>query len=104
MRLKLALFCTAQGSVSRVPHSWGWIVTVVEVDETLGERRLWSRLNLMAPDKAGEEGWSVAVTVEAWARAQTTDGSAAPGDMLAFVFGNNLRALVDRIRGVLTSA
>lgn len=104
MRLKLALFCTAQGSVSRVPHSWGWIVTVVEVDETLGERRLWSRLNLMAPDKAGEEGWSVAVTVDAWARAQTTDGSAAPEDMLVSVFGNNLRALVDMIREVLTSA
>lgn len=86
MRLKLALFCTAQGSVSRVPHSCGWIVTVVEVDDTLGERRLWSRLNLMAPDKAGEEGWSVAVTVDAWARAQTTDGRAAPEGLLVCMF------------------
>lgn len=54
----------------------------MEVEDTLGERRLWSRLNLMAPDKAGEEGWSVAVTVDAWARAQTTDGSAAPEELL----------------------
>ena len=32
----------------------------------------------MALERAGEEGWSVAVMVVAWAREQMTDGRAAP--------------------------
>lgn len=36
-------------------------------------------LKVMAPDKAGDEGWSVTVTVDAWERAQMSEGSAAPG-------------------------
>lgn len=32
----------------------------------------------IAPERAGEEGWSVIVTVDALARAQMTEGRAAP--------------------------
>lgn len=35
-------------------------------------------LKVIAPDRAGEEGWSVAVTVRACARAQMREGRAAP--------------------------
>lgn len=35
-------------------------------------------LKVIAPDRAGEEGWSVAVTVRACARAQMRKGRAAP--------------------------
>lgn len=75
IRVKVPFLSTAQGSLSSVPHSWGLIMTsVVEGDL----RTLWSTLKAMAPAKAGEEGWSVIVTVDACARAQTTDGNAAP--------------------------
>lgn len=40
--------------------------------------RLWSILNLIAPLRAGEDGWSVAVTAEALDSAQIIDGRAAP--------------------------
>lgn len=75
IRVKVPFFLTAQGSLSSVPHSWGLIVTSVAEEEL---RTLWSTLKVMAPAKAGEEGWSVMVTVDACARAQTTDGNAAP--------------------------
>lgn len=35
-------------------------------------------LNLIAPANAGDEGWSVATTVDALARAQMSEGRAAP--------------------------
>lgn len=35
-------------------------------------------LKVIAPEKAGDEGWSVAVTAEACERTLITDGSAAP--------------------------
>lgn len=35
-------------------------------------------LKAIAPDRAGEDGWSVIVTVEALERAQISDGKAAP--------------------------
>lgn len=35
-------------------------------------------LKTIAPERAGEEGWSVATTVDALARAQIREGRAAP--------------------------
>lgn len=62
----------------RLPHSCGWIETA-EVYEDEGRlRRLWSMLKVMAPERAGEEGWSVAATVDALDRAQIREGRAAP--------------------------
>ena len=42
-------------------------------------------LKVIAPDRAGEEGWSVAVTVDACARAQMREGRAAPVLMVSFM-------------------
>lgn len=42
-------------------------------------------LNSNAPEKAGEEGWSVIVTFEALARALIIEGRAAPDYLLADV-------------------
>lgn len=79
MRVKVPLFACAKG-VSRVPHSWGSIVTLVvgmSVDVCRRER-LWSILKAIALDNAGEEGWSVMVTLDAWERAQMSEGRAVP--------------------------
>lgn len=39
---------------------------------------LWDALKSIAPERAGEEGWSVIVTFEALARALNREGRAAP--------------------------
>jgi hypothetical protein len=41
-------------------------------------RRFCLTLNSIAPVRAGDEGWSVATTSEALARAQIREGRAAP--------------------------
>ena len=68
MRVYLPLLATAQGSVVRVPHSCGWMEMLACLVVLKG----------MAVVRAGEEGWSVAVMVEAWAREQIREGRAAP--------------------------
>lgn len=73
MRVKRPLFSTAQG-VSRTPHSCGTAETLGRRSAGMLAAMLWS----IAPVKAGDEGWSVMVTEEAWARALMIEGSAAP--------------------------
>lgn len=59
----------------RVPHACGWI----SISQGLVEGMLTEdTLKGIAPVKAGEEGWSVIVTEDACARAQITEGRAAP--------------------------
>lgn len=82
IRVKAPLCCWAKESVS-APHSRGWIETLVWGCVAVpggGERlaRLWFMLKAIAPESAGEEGWSVATTVDALARAQMREGRAAP--------------------------
>lgn len=66
-----------------MPHSWGWIEILgcaCGCECEAGGRfwRLWFRLKAIAPERAGDEGWSVATTVYALARAQMREGRAAP--------------------------
>lgn len=65
-----------KGSES-TPHSCGCMLVFAV---TAGTRfvRLWSMLKVIAPFRAGLDGWSVAATLLADARAQTIDGRAAP--------------------------
>lgn len=74
MRVNLPLLLWANGEDS-TPHSCGSIDVVQErVDGMFLETFV-----LMAPEKrAGEEGWSVTVTEEAPARAETMEGRAVP--------------------------
>jgi hypothetical protein len=76
IRLKVPLFAAEKASVN-TPHSCGCMLMFVD---TAGVRfdRLCFVLKVIAPLRAGLEGWSVAATVLADARAQITDGRAAP--------------------------
>ena len=74
MRVKAPLFSWAKESVN-TPHSWGWMETCA-VD---GSGRLEDMLEAIGPARAGDAGWSVATTLAALARAQMSEGRAAPG-------------------------
>lgn len=80
IRVKLPLYCWAKESV-RVPHSWEWMDIWV-VGCGVRWERLRSRLKAIAPESAGDDGWSVATTVDALARAHTREGRAAPSTLL----------------------
>lgn len=58
----------------RLPHSWGSI----DMDVVLDLGMLCFMLKGIAPEKAGDEGWSVTVTAKACERALIREGRAAP--------------------------
>lgn len=62
--------------MSAAPHSWGRI----SIEQSVIAKRLCLTLKERAPKgpKAGDDGWSVIVSVEAFARAEIMEGSPAP--------------------------